>query len=137
MNNSTVSLNPEVLTHNAFSDYIRNHLEEVDLTKGEIVKHYPNPEMVCVRFPVKPEYSWKAKDLIIDLGAEDLIAKVEVDCPECNGACYVECISYSNYEPSMTQCGTCDGAGTVFVDDVPQQNILPVEVLISSNELPF
>ena len=109
MNSSTVKLNPEVLSHNAFTDYIRNRLEDVDLTKGEIVKHYPNPQIVAVRFPIKPEESWRSKDLIIDLGTEDLIAKIEIDCPECNSACYVECAFYDSDEVGMAQCGTCEG----------------------------
>ena len=77
MHNSIVALDPEVLTHNAFSDHIRDRLTEVDLTKGQVIERYPNPQIVGVRFPVKSEETWRASDLCLDLAVAELLPTVE------------------------------------------------------------
>ena len=131
MNSSTVSLNPEVLSCNAFTDYIRNRLEDVDLTKGEIVERYPNPQIVGVRFPVKQEEAWRASDLCIDLTVADLLRTVEIDCDECNGEGQVEVAFYGNYETGLAQCESCVGAGTTFA---PVKKGLSVTELIARGD---
>ena len=131
MHNSIVALDPEVLTHNAFSDYIRNRLTDVNLTKGQIIERYPNPQMVGVKFPVKPEEAWRASDLCIDLAVADLLPTVEIDCDECNGEGQVEVAFYSTYEIGPAQCENCDGAGTVFT---PVKNDPTVSELIARGD---
>ena len=131
MHNSIVALDPEVLTHNAFSDYIRNRFTDVDLTKGQIIEHYPNPQMVGVRFPVKPEESWRASDLCIDLAVADLLPTVEIDCDECFGEGKVEVEFYGDYEIGLVQCESCNGAGTIFI---PVKNGPTVSELIARGD---
>ena len=131
MHNSIVALDPEVLIQNAFSDHIRNRFTDVDLTKGQIIERYPNPCMVGVRFPVKPEEAWRASDLCIDLAVADLLPTVEIDCNECNGEGKVEVEFYGDYETGLVQCQSCNGAGTVFV---PVKNTPTVSELIARGD---
>ena len=115
MHNTIVALDPEVLTHNAFSDHIRNRLTDVDLTKGQVIEHYPNPQIVGVRFPVKPEESWRSKDLCIDLAVADLLPTIEIDCDECSGEDQVKVEFYGDYKVGLAKCESCGGVSTIFM----------------------
>ena len=65
--------------------------------------------------------------------------KPQMVCPECNGHGWVEANYYSSpMEISTMQCPECSGLGEVnIIAPIPEQNILPAEVLMASNELPF
>ncbi len=132
MHNSIVALDPEVLTHNAFSDYIRNRLTDVDLTKGQVIERYPNPQMVGVKFPVKPEEAWRASDLCIDLAVADLLPTIEIDCDECSGEDKVKVEFYGDYKVGLAKCESCGGAGIVFT---PVKNISIDELIAKDHQV--
>ena len=67
--------------------------------------------------------------------------KPQMVCPECNGEGLVEATFYASDSISPTsvmQCPECSGLGEVDQAlRVPEENVLPPELLISSTELPF
>ena len=86
-------------------------------------------------------------------------------CDKCNGEGQVEVASYGDYETGLAQCKSCVGIGVVFIPvendptiseltargdeiltemkeiidgiGVPEENILPPDLLVASTQLPF